>query len=45
LLDDKKPVFTYPVNEGEYIDIGQWEEYKNALDRLNIENHYEKENE
>ena len=45
LMDDHKPVFTYPINEGEYIDIGQWEEYRNALDRLNIENHYEKENE
>jgi len=41
LLDDKKPVFTYPVNEGEYIDIGQWEEYKNALDRLEIRKQYE----
>jgi NDP-sugar pyrophosphorylase family protein len=29
------PVYTYPINEGEYIDIGQWEEYRNAMDRLN----------
>ena len=35
LMDDNKPVFTYPINEGEYIDIGQWEEYRNAIDRLN----------
>jgi len=41
LLDDEKPVFTYPVNECEYIDIGQWEEYKNALDRLEVHKQYE----
>jgi len=35
LMDDGKPVFTYPVNEGEYTDIGQWEEYRNTVDRLN----------
>ena len=41
LLDNGEPVFTYPVNEGEYIDIGQWEEYKNALDRLEVHKQYE----
>jgi len=43
LMDDHKPVFTYPINEGEYIDIGQWEEYRNALDRLNIAENYDKQ--
>ncbi len=32
LLNDKQKVITYPVNEDEYIDIGQWEEYKKALE-------------
>jgi len=41
LIDDQKPVYTYPVNEKEYIDIGQWEEYRNALDRLDMEKHNE----
>lgn len=36
LIDQDKPVYTYPVNEGDYIDIGQWEEYKSALDRLEV---------
>lgn len=34
LLADGKKVVAYPVNEGDYIDIGQWEEYKNALSRI-----------
>jgi len=43
LMYDHRPVFTYPINEGEYIDIGQWEEYRNALDRLNIAENYDKQ--
>lgn len=35
LFKKKLKVFTYPVYEGEYIDIGQWEEYKKAVDKLN----------
>ncbi len=34
LLSKKKKVITYPVNEKEYIDIGQWKEYKNALEQF-----------
>ncbi len=34
LVNNNKTVFTYPVNEKEYIDIGQWEEYRNALDQF-----------
>lgn len=34
LIKNHKKVFTYPVNENDYIDIGQWEEYKKALSRL-----------
>jgi len=34
LIDNGKPVYTYPVNEGDFIDIGQWEEYRKATDRL-----------
>ena len=34
LIKKDKKVFTYPVNENDYIDIGQWEEYKKALEKL-----------
>lgn len=29
-------VCTFPVNENEYIDIGQWEEYKKSVGKLRI---------
>ena len=31
LLEERKPVFTYPVNENDYIDIGQWKEYRDVI--------------
>jgi len=31
LMDDGKKVSTYPVNEDDYIDIGQWDEYRKAV--------------
>ncbi len=31
LMSDGKQVVTYPINEREYIDIGQWEEYQKAI--------------
>ena len=34
LLEKGKNVFTYPVNENDYVDIGQWGEYKKALAKL-----------
>lgn len=34
LIEAKKVVVTYLVNESNYIDIGQWEEYKTALNRM-----------
>jgi NDP-sugar pyrophosphorylase family protein len=34
LIDSRKRVFTYPVNENEYIDIGQWDEYKKAMGKI-----------
>jgi dTDP-glucose pyrophosphorylase len=34
LLKAGEKVVTYPVNENDYIDIGQWDEYHDALDRL-----------
>lgn len=33
-LSKNKKVLTYPVNENDYVDIGQLEEYKNAITRL-----------
>ena len=34
LIKSRKKVFTYPVNENDYIDIGQWEEYKKAVEKI-----------
>lgn len=34
LMKNKKKLITYPVNEKDYIDIGQWEEYKKTIARL-----------
>jgi dTDP-glucose pyrophosphorylase len=36
LIKSEKNVYTYPVNENEYIDIGQWKEYRKALSLLQI---------
>lgn len=34
LIEDGKKVFTYIINESEYIDIGQWDEYRDAIHRM-----------
>ncbi|MFA4991099.1 MAG: sugar phosphate nucleotidyltransferase [Candidatus Omnitrophota bacterium] len=34
LIKDGKRVVTYPVNGKDYIDIGQWEEYKKSVEKL-----------
>jgi dTDP-glucose pyrophosphorylase len=34
LLENNKEVLTYPVNENDYIDVGQWKEYKEAVEKL-----------
>lgn len=34
LMADNKPVYAYPVNENDYIDIGQWEEYKESMKKF-----------
>jgi len=34
LMNDGKNVFTYIVNESEYIDIGQWDEYRKAVSQM-----------
>lgn len=36
LIKNNEKVITYPVNENDYIDIGQWEEYKKAVEKLQI---------
>ncbi len=36
LINDGKRVVTYPVNENEYIDIGQWEEYRKAASQMSM---------
>lgn len=34
LIENNEKVVTYPVNENDYIDIGQWEEYRMAVEKL-----------
>ena len=34
LLSKDYKVQTYPVNENDYVDIGQWEEYKIAINKI-----------
>ena len=36
LMADGKKVCTYPVNENEYIDIGQWDEYRKAVKKFSL---------
>jgi len=36
LIENNMKVATYPVNENDYIDIGQWEEYKRAVEKLKV---------
>jgi dTDP-glucose pyrophosphorylase len=36
LLKSNKKVITYPINESDYIDIGQWEEYKKSISKMNL---------
>jgi len=34
LIRQNRKVLTYPVNENDYIDIGQWKEYREAVQKL-----------
>lgn len=36
LLTKNKKVVVYPINESDYIDIGQWEEYRKAVEKLQL---------
>lgn len=36
LLRSKRKVVTYPVNENDYVDTGQWEEYTKAVKQLQV---------
>lgn len=36
LITSGDRVVTYPVNENEYLDIGQWEEYKKSVGKLKV---------
>lgn len=36
LIKNSRKIVTYPVNESDYIDIGQWEEYKKAIEKLRL---------
>ena len=34
LINNHKKVMTYPVSESDYIDIGQWDEYRTVVEKL-----------
>ncbi len=34
LIENNEKVITYPVNENDYIDMGQWDEFKKAVEKL-----------
>lgn len=34
LMENGEKVCTYPVNENDYIDIGQWDEYRKAVEQF-----------
>ncbi len=34
LIKNEMKVMTYPVNENDYIDVGQWDEYKSAVSKF-----------
>ncbi len=34
LIENEEKVLAYPVNESDYIDMGQWDEYKEALAKI-----------
>ena len=36
LIEKDELVLTYPVNESDYIDIGQWEEYHAAIENMKL---------
>jgi dTDP-glucose pyrophosphorylase/CBS domain-containing protein len=36
LIQNRKNVLTYPVNESDYIDIGQWDGYRKAVEKLKL---------
>jgi dTDP-glucose pyrophosphorylase/predicted transcriptional regulator len=36
LIKNNQKIVAYPVNEHDYIDVGEWEEYKNALDKMKL---------
>ena len=36
MIKEGEKVITYPVNQNDYIDIGQWEEYKKAAAKMRI---------
>jgi len=36
LLAANEVVVTYPVNEHQYMDVGQWDEYRATLDKLKV---------
>ena len=36
LLKRNRKIFTYPVNTDDYVDIGQWDDYRNIVNKLMV---------
>ena len=36
LIKNNKKVVTYPVNENDYVDIGQWDEYRKVVNKFQL---------
>jgi len=36
LIKNNKKILIYPVNQKDYIDIGEWEAYKKSIEQLSI---------
>ena len=36
LISGSRKITTYPVNEGDFIDIGHWDEYRRSVDKLRL---------
>jgi dTDP-glucose pyrophosphorylase len=36
LIKNNKKVMTYPVSENDFIDIGQWDDYRKVVDKLKV---------
>jgi len=36
LMEQRHPIYAYPIPSGAYIDVGQWAEYRQAVEKLRL---------